>query len=67
MSSSIKCNVVDAEGRWISITIAAIGYCCGYGDFSFSTCLASAFGWASNMIATSLDSQGTDEEALGLQ
>ena len=30
----------------------------GEGDFSFSTCLASAFGWASNMVATSLDSQG---------
>ncbi|KAK4439660.1 hypothetical protein Salat_0300900 [Sesamum alatum] len=29
----------------------------GEGDFSFSTCLASAFGWASNMVATSLDSQ----------
>ncbi|KAG8385980.1 hypothetical protein BUALT_Bualt03G0101500 [Buddleja alternifolia] len=29
----------------------------GEGDFSFSTCLATAFVWASNMIATSLDSQ----------
>ncbi|KAL0443237.1 UNVERIFIED_CONTAM: hypothetical protein Slati_2046400 [Sesamum latifolium] len=29
----------------------------GEGDFSFSTCLAKAFGWASNMVATSLDSQ----------
>ncbi|KAL7088172.1 hypothetical protein ACP275_13G112100 [Erythranthe tilingii] len=30
----------------------------GEGDFSFSACLAVAFGSASNMIATSLDSQG---------
>ncbi|XP_012849416.1 PREDICTED: uncharacterized protein At4g26485-like [Erythranthe guttata] len=29
----------------------------GEGDFSFSACLAVAFGSASNMIATSLDSQ----------
>ncbi|KAL3643257.1 hypothetical protein CASFOL_014072 [Castilleja foliolosa] len=27
----------------------------GEGDFSFSTCLARAFGWAPNMIATSLN------------
>ncbi|KAL8033325.1 hypothetical protein ABFX02_13G153300 [Erythranthe guttata] len=32
-------------------------YSSGRGDFSFSTCLAKAFGCASNMIATSLDSQ----------
>lgn len=31
----------------------------GEGDFSFSACLASAFGSASNMIATSLDNQAT--------
>lgn len=31
----------------------------GEGDFSFSACLARAFGHASNMVATSLDSQGT--------
>lgn len=30
----------------------------GEGDFSFSTCLAKAFGWATNMVATSMDSQG---------
>ncbi|KAL6135084.1 hypothetical protein ACLB2K_067312 [Fragaria x ananassa] len=29
----------------------------GEGDFSFSACLARAFGHASNMVATSLDSQ----------
>ncbi|KAK4491803.1 hypothetical protein RD792_002579 [Penstemon davidsonii] len=29
----------------------------GEGDFSFSTCLATAFVWAPNMIATSFDSQ----------
>lgn len=31
----------------------------GEGDFSFSLCLARAFGSANNMVATSLDSQGT--------
>ncbi|GAB4836977.1 hypothetical protein Ancab_001891 [Ancistrocladus abbreviatus] len=30
----------------------------GEGDFSFSTCLALAFGFADNMVATSLDSMG---------
>ncbi|KAG6601905.1 hypothetical protein SDJN03_07138, partial [Cucurbita argyrosperma subsp. sororia] len=34
----------------------------GEGDFSFSACLAKAFGSATNMVATSLDSN----EALGL-
>ncbi|GFP90976.1 uncharacterized protein at4g26485 [Phtheirospermum japonicum] len=29
----------------------------GEGDFSFSTCLARAFGWAANMVATSLNSE----------
>ena len=31
----------------------------GEGDFSFSACLARAFGSARNMVATSLESQGT--------
>lgn len=31
----------------------------GEGDFSFALSLANAFGSASNMIATSLDSKGT--------
>lgn len=31
----------------------------GEGDFSFSLCLARAFGTAKNMVATSLDSRGT--------
>ncbi|MCL7027127.1 hypothetical protein MKW94_028484 [Papaver nudicaule] len=31
----------------------------GEGDFSFSTCLARAFGTARNMVATSLDSEPT--------
>ena len=31
----------------------------GEGDFSFSRCLARAFGSARNMVATSLDTQGT--------
>ncbi|KAJ0974022.1 hypothetical protein J5N97_015987 [Dioscorea zingiberensis] len=31
----------------------------GEGDFSFSACLAKAFGSASNMVATSLDSEAT--------
>ncbi|KAL7130733.1 hypothetical protein ABFS83_13G153600 [Erythranthe nasuta] len=53
--SMIKCTVGI---RWIthyssSHRILLVGE----GDFSFSTCLAAAFGWASNMIATSLDSQ----------
>lgn len=30
----------------------------GEGDFSFSACLARAFGSANNMVATSLDSRG---------
>ena len=30
----------------------------GEGDFSFSLCLANAFGSASNIVATSLDSHG---------
>lgn len=30
----------------------------GEGDFSFSKCLANAFGSASNITATSLDSEG---------
>lgn len=38
----------------------------GEGDFSFSTCLAAAFGWASNMVATSLDSQGKNGSILSL-
>ncbi|KAL7130735.1 hypothetical protein ABFS83_13G153700 [Erythranthe nasuta] len=37
----------------------------GEGDFSFSACLAVAFGSASNMIATSLDSQAFLEENYG--
>ena len=31
----------------------------GEGDFSFTLCLARAFGSARNMVATSLDTQGT--------
>ena len=31
----------------------------GEGDFSFSLCIARAFGFARNMVATSLDTQGT--------
>ncbi|PIN19307.1 hypothetical protein CDL12_08015 [Handroanthus impetiginosus] len=34
----------------------------GEGDFSFSACLAVAFGWASNITATSLDSEAFLEE-----
>lgn len=30
----------------------------GEGDFSFAACLATAFGSAENMVATSLDSKG---------
>lgn len=30
----------------------------GEGDFSFSLCLARAFGFAGNMVATCLDTQG---------
>ncbi|KAL8469618.1 hypothetical protein ACS0TY_032464 [Phlomoides rotata] len=54
----IKCSVVNAEGRWITHYSSCHRILVvGDGDFSFSTCLAAAFGWASNMIATSLDSQ----------
>lgn len=34
----------------------------GEGDFSFSKCLANAFGSASNITATSLDSQGISND-----
>lgn len=34
----------------------------GEGDFSFSLCLARAFGSAHNLIATSLDSQGNENQ-----
>ncbi|GMI85195.1 hypothetical protein HRI_002188800 [Hibiscus trionum] len=51
--------VVGAPERWIR------HYCSsqrmllvGEGDFSFSVCLARAFGSATNMVATSLDSRG---------
>ncbi|GAB4837030.1 hypothetical protein Ancab_001945 [Ancistrocladus abbreviatus] len=37
----------------------------GEGDFSFSTCLALAFGFAGNMVATSLDSMGFLSENYG--
>ena len=36
----------------------------GEGDFSFSACLAVAFGSARNMVATSLDSRGKKLHAL---
>lgn len=50
--------VKGLEGRWIKHyssfhRILLVGE----GDFSFSTCLASAFGRASNMVATSLNSR----------
>lgn len=32
----------------------------GEGDFSFAACLAKSFGSADNMVATSLDSKGTN-------
>lgn len=34
----------------------------GEGDFSFSLCLARAFGAAHNLVATSLDSQGNKNQ-----
>ncbi|KAL8462113.1 hypothetical protein ACS0TY_033266 [Phlomoides rotata] len=55
---TVKCNVMSAEGRWMKHYSSCHRILLvGDGDFSFSTCLAAAFGWASNMIATSLDSQ----------
>lgn len=51
----VKCRV---EGRWIKhYSSCQRILLVGEGDFSFSTCLAAAFGWASNMVATSLDSK----------
>ncbi|KAL3851095.1 hypothetical protein ACJIZ3_012977 [Penstemon smallii] len=45
-------------GRWIKYYSSCHRILLvGEGDFSFSTCLATAFVWASNMIATSFDSQ----------
>lgn len=51
--------VDEGQGRWIthyssSHRILLVGE----GDFSFAACLATAFGMAPNIIATSLDSQG---------
>ncbi|KAL6140319.1 hypothetical protein ACLB2K_058619 [Fragaria x ananassa] len=44
--------------RWIEhYSSAQVILLVGEGDFSFSACLARAFGHASNMVATSLDSQ----------
>lgn len=55
----IKSSVVVDEGRWIKHYSSCHRILLvGEGDFSFSTCLAMAFGWASNIIATSLDSKG---------
>ncbi|KAK6123845.1 hypothetical protein DH2020_042412 [Rehmannia glutinosa] len=46
------------EGRWIKHYSSCHRILLvGEGDFSFSTCLAKAFGWASNMIATSFNSE----------
>lgn len=51
--------VKGMEGRWIKHYSSCHRILLvGEGDFSFSTCLASAFGRASNMVATSLDSRG---------
>lgn len=36
----------------------------GEGDFSFSLCLATAFGSAHNLVATSLDSQGQNKSNI---
>jgi 25S rRNA (uracil2634-N3)-methyltransferase len=36
----------------------------GEGDFSFSACLARAFGSATNMVATSPHSEGTNKGLL---
>ncbi|XP_057765400.1 uncharacterized protein At4g26485-like [Salvia miltiorrhiza] len=48
----------EREGRWMKHYSSCHRILLvGEGDFSFSTCLASAFGWASNMVATSFDSQ----------
>ncbi|KAL0443236.1 UNVERIFIED_CONTAM: Heavy metal-associated isoprenylated plant protein 41 [Sesamum latifolium] len=54
----IKSSVVVDEGRWIKHYSSCHRILLvGEGDFSFSTCLAKAFGLASNIIATSLDSK----------
>ncbi|XP_002523255.3 uncharacterized protein At4g26485 [Ricinus communis] len=58
-SSSSSCLGAKAEEKWIkhyssSHKILLVGE----GDFSFAACLAKAFGSASNMVATSLDSKG---------
>ncbi|KAL0399070.1 UNVERIFIED_CONTAM: Heavy metal-associated isoprenylated plant protein 41 [Sesamum radiatum] len=54
----IKSSVVVDEGRWIKHYSSCHRILLvGEGDFSFSTCLAMAFGSASNIIATSLDSK----------
>ncbi|KAL0306213.1 UNVERIFIED_CONTAM: hypothetical protein Sradi_6038600 [Sesamum radiatum] len=57
----ISCTAAapDPGTRWIKHYSSAHRILLvGEGDFSFSTCLAKAFGLATNMVATSFDSQG---------
>ncbi|XP_057765402.1 uncharacterized protein At4g26485-like [Salvia miltiorrhiza] len=58
LKSSAAIVKLKAEGRWMKHYSSCHRILLvGEGDFSFSACLASAFGRASNMVATSLDSQ----------
>lgn len=62
----IKSSEVNERKESVTRKITRIKHYCssqkillvGEGDFSFSACLANAFGYAANMFATSLDSTG---------
>lgn len=60
MSRNLSSEMGRGRERWIEhYSSGQEMLLVGEGDFSFSACLARAFGYAGNMVATSLESQGT--------
>jgi len=58
--TDLGCNVFSMEKKSIShYSSSQKILLVGEGDFSFSLCLARAFGTAKNMVATTLDTRGT--------